>query len=90
VGLRAKVLDSEKIEGMPIDELEIHRGRPRRFGKREQPPPQGDRAAEIRAMDRSGLSDTEWLALFREYAVTTGLMAARQSQADNRRDRAST
>jgi hypothetical protein len=30
-------------------------------------------------MDRSGLSDTEWLALFREYAETTGLMAARQS-----------
>jgi hypothetical protein len=25
VGLRAKVLDSEKIECIPIDELEVHR-----------------------------------------------------------------
>ena len=79
IGLRAKVVDSEQIAGIPVDELEIHRGRLRRSGKREQPPPQGDRAAEIREMDRSGLSDMEWLALFREYAEASGLMAARQS-----------
>jgi hypothetical protein len=73
-GLKVKVVDDEQIAGIPLEELEVRRGKLRRAGKRDQPPP-ADRLAEIRAMDRSELSDTEWLALFREYAEVSGLLA---------------
>jgi hypothetical protein len=77
IGLSTKVIDGKQIEGIPLDELEVRRGKPRRAGRREEPPP-GDRVAEIREMDRSDLSDTEWLALFREYAEASGLMGGRR------------
>ena len=76
-GMKTKVVDSDTIAAIPIDELEVHRGRPRRAGRRETAPQPGDRVAEIREMDRGELSDAEWLALFREYAESSGLMAAR-------------
>ena len=77
VGLSTKVVDREQIAEIPIEELKVRRGRLRQAGKRDQPPP-ADRAAEIREMDRSELTDAEWLALFREYAEASGLFGRRR------------
>jgi hypothetical protein len=77
-GLKVKVVDVEQVAEIPVEELQVRRGKLRRAGKRDEPPP-ADRIAEIRAMDRSELSDTEWLAVFREYAEATGLMDGRTS-----------
>lgn len=74
-GISATVIDSEEIEGMPFEELVVREGEVRKPPRRSAAGPEETRAKriqEIREMDKSKLSDTDWLTLFREYTTLIG------------------
>ena len=71
-GVRAIVVDSDDIEGVPVDELTVKRGKLKTVTRESEEPPRSERVEEIRATDKSKLSDEDWLKLFREYATLTG------------------
>jgi hypothetical protein len=69
------VIDSEEIEGIAFEDLVVREGKVHRPPRASAPGPEETRAKrmqEIREMDKSKLSDTEWLKLFREYTTLTG------------------
>ena len=74
-GISTTVIDSGEIEGIPFEELVVRDGKvrkpPRRSASRAEET-RARRIQEIREMDKSNLSDTDWLKLFREYTTLTG------------------
>jgi hypothetical protein len=74
-GISTAVIDGEEIEGIPFEELVVREGKVRKPPRRSAPGPEETRARriqEIREMNKTNLSDAEWLKLFREYTTLTG------------------
>ena len=71
-GVKAIVVDSDDIEDLGVDELTVKRGKLKTVARESGEPSRSERVEQIRATDKSGLSDEEWLKLFREYMTLTG------------------
>jgi len=75
IGIATLVVDSERLQDIPFEELEVRDGQIQRARCRRARTVEEQRTVrvqEILAMDKSRLSDKEWLTLFREYMTLTG------------------
>jgi hypothetical protein len=72
-GLASIVVDSDDLEGYALSELHVEDGKLRkpRGRRRNEEEERHERIEELRQMGKSGLSDEEWLALYREYVTLT-------------------
>jgi len=71
-GISTIVVSSDELESVSFDELEVRDRRIRRVPRSAEDEAGQARAQEILELDKSGLSDEEWLRLFREYTTLTG------------------
>jgi len=72
-GISTIVVSSDELDSVDFDELEVHEGRLRTVpGAGGASTEAQARVQELREMDKSALSDEEWLRLFREYTTLTG------------------